>query len=230
MGFYFKNCQKMEKIKVLLVDDHTILRDGIASILNQVEGIEVVGGLSSGEDAVNSFPKYSPNVILMDIVMSGMTGLEATRWIKEQDPSIKIIIISSEIKKEYVSTGIKCGIDGYLPKDVDKETLITAVRSVMKGEKYFNTAITNLVFEDFYMGEREGKKRNRKIAEGLTNRENQILELIASGKSNQEVADTLFISTKTVETHKANILDKLGLRNTAQLVKYAIKHNIITLD
>jgi DNA-binding NarL/FixJ family response regulator len=220
----------MDKIKVLLVDDHTILRDGIASILNHVEGIEVVGGLSSGEEAVNSFKRFNPNVILMDIVMSGMTGLEATRWIKEQEQGIKVIIVSSEIKKEYVSTGIKCGIDGYLPKDVDKETLVTAIRAVVRGEKYFNAAITNLVFEDFYHGEKEGKKKNRKIAEGLTNRENQILELIASGKSNQEVADGLFISTKTVETHKANILEKLGLKNTAELVKYAIKNNIISLD
>lgn len=220
----------MNKAKILLVDDHTILRDGIASILNNVEGVEVVGALSSGEEAVSEFQKSGANVILMDILMSGMTGLEATRWIKEQDPSVKVIIISSEIKKEYVSTGIKCGIDGYLPKDVDKETLITAIRTVMKGEKFFNAAITNLVFEDFYNGEKDGRKRNRKIAVGLTNRENEIMALIASGKSNQEVADSLFISTKTVETHKANILDKLGLRNTAELVKYAIKHNIITLD
>ncbi|HYC86065.1 MAG TPA: response regulator transcription factor [Chryseosolibacter sp.] len=220
----------MDKIKVLLVDDHTILRDGIASILSHVEGIQVVGGLSSGEDAVNSFKLYDPNVILMDILMGGMTGLEATRWIKEQDSGIKVIIISSEIKKEFVSMGIKCGIDGYLPKDVDKETLVTAIRAVSRGEKYFNTAITNLVFEDFYHGEKDGKKRNRKIAEGLTKRENEILELIASGKTNQEVADSLFISTKTVETHKANILEKLGLRNTAELVKYAIKKNIISLE
>lgn len=220
----------MNKAKILLVDDHTILRDGIASILNNVEGVEVVGALSSGEEAVSEFQKSGANVILMDILMSGMTGLEATRWIKEQDPSVKVIIISSEIKKEYVSTGIKCGIDGYLPKDVDKETLITAIRTVMKGEKFFNAAITNLVFEDFYNGEKDGRKRNRKIAVGLTNRENEIMALIASGKSNQEVADSLFISTKTVETHKANILDKLGLRNTAELVKYAIKNNIITLD
>jgi DNA-binding NarL/FixJ family response regulator len=220
----------MDKIKVLLVDDHTILRDGIASILSHVEGIEVVGGLSSGEEAVNTFKQYNPHVILMDILMSGMTGLEATRWIKEQESGIKVIIISSEIKKEFVSTGIKCGIDGYLPKDVDKETLVTAIRAVSKGEKYFNSAITNLVFEDFYHGEKDGKKRNRKIAEGLTKRESEILELIASGKTNQEVADGLFISTKTVETHKANILEKLGLRNTAELVKYAIRKNIISLE
>jgi DNA-binding NarL/FixJ family response regulator len=217
-------------IKVLLVDDHRILRDGIAAIINSIDDIEVVGGLSSGEEAVNLFKTFAPDVILMDILMQGMTGLEATRWIKEQSDTTKVIIISSEIKKEFVSAGIKCGIDGYLPKDVDKATLIEAIRKVVQGEKYFNAAITNLVFEDFYQGEKTGKKKQRKVTEGLTNRENEVLELTASGKSNQEVADALFISIKTVETHKTNILEKLGLRNTAELVKYAIKNNIIAID
>jgi DNA-binding NarL/FixJ family response regulator len=218
-------------IKVLLVDDHTILRDGIAAILKNTEGIEVIGGLSSGEDAVSQFRTYNPDVILMDILMGGMTGLEATRWIKEQDQAIKVIIITSEIRKEFVSTGIKCGIDGYLPKDVDKETLVDAIRKVMTGEKYFNAAITNLVFEDFYKGEKGGeKKRQRKVMEGLTKRENEVLQSVAEGKTNQEVADALFISIKTVETHKTNILEKLGLRNTAELVRYAIKNEIISLD
>ena len=144
-----------KKIRILVVDDHTILRDALTSMLNQIEGIEVVGGLSSGEEAVNLFKTYNPDIILMDIVMgSGMTGLEATRWIKEQNASMKIIIISSEIKKEFVSTGIKCGIDGYLPKDTDKGTLIEAIRTVSSGSKYFNKAITNLIFEDFYKAEK----------------------------------------------------------------------------
>lgn len=220
----------MNEINVLLVDDHTILRDGLASILNQVEGIKVVGGVSSGEEALNSLATYNPHIILMDIMMGGMTGLEATRMIKEQDAAIKIIIISSEVKKELVSEGIKCGIDGYLPKNADKATLVEAIRTVNQGNKYFTQAITNLVFEDFYRGEKEGIKRPRQVTKGLTKRENEVLELVAGGKSNQEVADSLFISTKTVETHKTNILEKLGLKNTAELVKYAIKNNIISLD
>jgi DNA-binding NarL/FixJ family response regulator len=218
-------------VRILLVDDHRILRDGIASILSRIEGVDVVGSLSSGEEAVNKFDEYKPDIILMDILMGGMTGLEATHFIKQQDDKVKIIIISSEIKKEYVAAGIKMGIDGYLPKDVEKETLVEAIRTVMQNKKYFNAAITNLVFEDFYKSETQGgKKRERKLAAGLTARENEVLELIASGKSNQEVADLLFISIKTVETHKSNILEKLGLRNMAELVKYAIKNNIISLE
>jgi DNA-binding NarL/FixJ family response regulator len=219
-----------KEISVIVVDDHTILRDGIASILNGIGNIKVIAGLSSGEELINEFEKYKSDVILMDIVMSGMDGLEATRWIKEQYAGTKVIIVSSEITKDYVSKGIKCGIDGYLPKNVDKETLIKAIEAVSLGQKFFNEAITNLIFEDYYNAAKEGRKRERKVTEGLTKRENELLAMIASGKSNQEVADTLFISTKTVETHKANILEKLGLKNTAELVKYAIKHNIISLD
>lgn len=217
-------------IRVLLVDDHTILRDGIASILDKIDDIKVVGGVSSGEEAVNTFKSYTPNVILMDILMNGMTGLEATRWIKEQDSHVKVIIISSEVKKEFITTGIKCGIDGYLPKDADKATLVEAIRTVNQGNKYFNEAITKLIFDDFYQQEKEGRKEKRKTTEGLTKRESEVLELVAMGKSNKEVADALFVSVKTVETHKTNILEKLGLKNTAELVRYAIKHNIISLD
>jgi DNA-binding NarL/FixJ family response regulator len=219
----------MDKISVLLVDDHTILRDGIASILSTAPDITVIGGLGSGEELINEFDKFSPDIILMDIVMKGMTGLEATRWVKEQS-KCKVIIISSEVNKDYISLGIKCGIDGYLPKNVDKETLITAIRTVHAGTKFFNEAISNLIFEDFVKGQHEPNSQPRKISSELSKRENEVLKLITSGKNNQEVAELLFISTKTVETHKANILEKLGLRNTAELVKYAIKHNLISLD
>lgn len=219
-----------EAIKVLLVDDHAVMRDGLAMMLNQVEGIEVVGGLPSGEDAMNRFAIYKPDVIVMDILMRGMSGIEATRWIKEQNSRVKIIIFSSEVKRDFVSMGMKAGIDGYLPKDIDKETLVEAIRTVAKGEKFFTTAITNLVFEAFYQAQKEGNKPAQKGTEELTERENQIFEQVAIGRSNQKIAEAFFISVKTVETHKANILRKLGLKNTAELVKYAIKHNIISID
>lgn len=207
-----------------------MLRDGLAAMLEQFDDITVVGGLSSGEDAVNTFQQYAPDIILMDIVMSGMTGLEATRWIKEHPSPPRIIIISSEVRKELVSTGIQCGIDGYLLKDASKSILIEAIRAVFGGEKYFNEAITSLIFEDFYLSSRSGSTHARKTTVGLTKRENEVLEKLASGIPNQEVADILFISIKTVETHKSHILEKLGLRNTAELVRYAIKNNIISID
>lgn len=219
------------KIRVLIVDDHRLLRDGLASGLNQAEDIEVVGSVASGEEAISIFPGIKPDVILMDIMMGGMTGIEATRWIKEQDSSVRVILISSEIRKELVTAGIQCGIDGYLPKDVDLAVLGEAIRTVRNGGRYFNEAITNLVFEDFYQKKKLTNTQGKvTLPNDLTKREQEVLALVASGKSNQEVADDLFISIKTVDTHKNHILDKLGLKNTAELVKYAIKNKLIALD
>jgi DNA-binding NarL/FixJ family response regulator len=219
------------KITVLIVDDHTILREGMASLLSGSEDIEVVGMASSGEEAVNLVSELNPRVILMDIVMAGMNGLEATRWIKEQNTEVKVIIISSEVTREYVTQGIKCGIDGYLPKDANREEVVEAIRTVAGGAKFFDDAITKLIFEDYYSREKDGRRKASKSpGVGLTRREYEIIEQVASGKSNQEVADALFVSVKTVETHKKNILDKLGLKNSLQLVRYAIKNNIISLD
>lgn len=219
------------KIKVLIVDDHRLLRDGLVAILDRVEDIEVVGSVSSGEDAISLAPSLKPDIILMDIMMGGMTGIEATRWIKEQDQLIKVILVSSEMKKELVTAGIQCGIDGYLPKDVDQEILEEAIRTVKRGERYFNEAIKNLVFEDFYQKKKLTNPQGKvTLPNDLTKREQEVLALVASGKSNQEVADDLFISIKTVDTHKNHILDKLGLKNTAELVRFAIKNKLISLD
>jgi DNA-binding NarL/FixJ family response regulator len=158
-----------------------------------------------------------------------MTGIEATRWIKEFDNKVKIILVTSEVSKDYVSAGIKSGVDGYLPKDVDKDTLLEAIRSVHSGGRFFNDAIMKLVFEDFYTHEKL-KSPSNKLPNDLTKREYEVLGHVASGKSNKEVGETLFISIKTVETHKTHILEKLGLKNTTELVKYAIKNGIISID
>jgi DNA-binding NarL/FixJ family response regulator len=221
---------KKEKIKVMLVDDHTLVRDALSVMLHQVDDIQVVGVAGSGEELLGKFKQLNPDVVLMDIVMKGMTGIEATRWIKERNNLVKVILLSSEVKKEFVSAGIQCGIDGYLPKDVEKAMLIKAIRSVANGEKYFNEAVTTLIFEDFYKKERAALETEKQLkTTDLSKRELEVLTLVASGKSNKEVADELHISSKTVDTHKMHILDKLGLKNTADLVKYAIKNNLISV-
>ena len=222
---------KTDKIKVLLVDDHVLVRDGVAMLLRQVDDIQIVGSLRTGEEAISNVSALLPDVIVMDIHLPGMTGIEATRWIKERNPRTKVILLSMEVKKEFVSSGIQAGIDGYLPKDVEKSMLIEAIRSVFKGGKAFDDAITNLVFEDFYKKEKNVQSvRNVSKMVDLTKREREVLSLVANGKSNTEVANDLFISTKTVDTHKTHILEKLGLKNTAELVKYAIKNNLIPME
>lgn len=216
-----------KKIKVVIVDDHGLLRQGIASLLKDAPDVEVVTSVASGEEAINLPDSLQPEVFLMDIVMKGMSGIEATRWIKEQNPETKIILISSEVNKDFITAGVKVGIDGYLPKDVSKDQLLTAIRTVVKGEKYFSQEVTTLVFQDFYLQKTEGKGLPTKKSKELTRRENEVLVLIANGKSLKQIADELFISIKTVETHKLHIQEKLGFSNTAQLVKYAIENKLV---
>jgi DNA-binding NarL/FixJ family response regulator len=219
-----------DKIKVVLVDDHTLLRDALAMTLQNEDDIQIVGSVSSGEEIINKIDVLRPHLVLMDIMMKGMTGIEASRWIKERDSKVKVILLSSEINKELVKNGLHAGIDGYLPKDVDKVTMIKAIHAVMKGEKYFNEAITALVFEDFYNRETNHHQAHKQLLlTDLTKREIEVLALIANGKSNKEASEELFISIKTIDTHKMHILDKLGLKNIAELVKYAIKNKLISL-
>lgn len=215
------------KIRLAVVDDHGLLRQGIEALLSGVDDIEIVAMASSGEEAVTLLSTHAPDVYLMDIVMRGMTGIEASRWIKEQRSDTRIILISSEVNKEYIAAGIKAGVNGYVPKDSGKEMLLEAIRTVVGGRNYFSPEITSLVFQDFYLKEKDGKGLPRKKTTEISKREEEVLVLIASGKSLREIADQLFISVKTVETHKQHIQDKLGLKNTAQLVKYAIDNKLI---
>ena len=218
----------MDRIKVLIADDHRLVREGMESMLSGASDVEIVGLVSSGEEAINAARSSKPHVVLMDIVMPGMNGIEAARWVKEVEDTIRVIIVTMEISKDYVSAAIKSGVDGYLPKDISKETLLEAIRSVYNGERYFNDAIKKLIFEDFYTVEKL-KNPKKALPNQLTKREMEVLGLVASGKSNKEIGESLFISVKTVETHKTHILIKLGLNNNSELVRYAVKNNIISI-
>lgn len=218
-----------DKIKVLLVDDHKLIREGLISKITRAEDMEISGSVASGEEAINETRRNRPDVVLMDIIMLQMTGIEAARWIKELDPSIKVLLLTKEVTKDYVSAGIQSGVDGYLSKDVTIDTVIDAIRTVHGGARYFNEEVMKLVFENFYTREKS-KPTQKKIPHELTPREYEVLYWAASGWTNKEVAEGLSISVKTVETHKSKILEKLGLRNTSELVKYAITNKIISLD
>jgi DNA-binding NarL/FixJ family response regulator len=218
-----------KEIRILLVDDHKIIRDGVQAMLSQSPDFTIVGSVGSGEEAINAVRENPPDIIVMDIIMGGMTGIEATRWIKEFNPTIKVLILSMEMSKDYISAAINSGAESYLPKDVSGDQLIEALRTIYNGSRFFNEAIMKLVFEDFYVHEKL-KAPGKRLPNDLTKREHEVLGLVALGKSNKIIADSLFISVKTVETHKTHILDKLGLKNTAELVRYAIKNNIISVD
>lgn len=217
-----------KKIKLLITDDHRLVREGVEAMLSGIVDIEIIGTASSGEEAINLARLNRPDVVLMDILMPGMNGIEAARWLKEIDDRIRVILVTMEISKDYVSAGIKSGVDGYVPKDISKNLLLDAIRTVYRGERYFNDAVKKLIFEDFYSVEKL-KNPKKALPNQLTRRESEVLGLVASGKSNKEIAEILDISIKTVETHKTHILIKLGLNNNAELVRYAIKNKIISI-
>ncbi|QSE98816.1 response regulator [Fulvivirga lutea] len=218
----------MKSIKVLLVDDHKLLLEGIDAMLSNLEFIKIIGKATSGEEAINEANDKNPDVVLMDIIMHGMTGIEASKWIKEQNSEIKIILISSDVSEELVQLAIQAGVDGYLPKNVDKKTLVEAVKTVHDGERFFSKDVTKVVMDAMYNAKNKPKSKPTKSSE-LTNREFEVLQQLALGKSNHEIADELFISVKTVETHKGNLMAKLDLKNAVDLVKYAIKNKIIEI-
>lgn len=215
-------------VKLLLVDDHALVRQGLENILKSIPDFNVIGSVPSGEEAINFCNEKQPQVILMDIMMKGMTGLEATKWIKDQHEDIKIILVSSEVSEDLVKKAMACKASGYIPKNENKDTIIEAIRAVMSGKPYFSKEITNMVFQSYFQ-EQTGNRVKKRSAE-LSQREEEVLQLIAFGKSNAEIGEELFISIKTVESHKSNILSKLNLKNTADLTRYAIKQGYISLD
>lgn len=220
----------MKKIKLLLVDDHKLMLQGLVSLFSEQDKFEIVATANSAEDAINKARTARPDVILMDIKMQGMSGLEACRWIKDQDDQIKIILLSMEVRKDFLSIGIQSGISGYLAKDIEDQELFNAVESVHQGKQYFTEAITKLVFEDYCQQQKVKSLPKGKLPDDLTKREVEVLQLVAHGMTNKQIAESLFISVKTVETHKSHILDKLGLSNSGELMRFAIQNNMVTLS
>ena len=221
----------MNKISVLIVDDHALVRDGIVAMLKNEEDIQIIGEAVDGEEAVSKNNELQPDIIIMDIMMPKFNGLEAAKMIKEQHPNSKIIFLSMEVKEDFISEAIKSGASGYIPKDSNKLILINAIRSVYQGEKYFHSMVSELIFNQFYEKSVGNEKVKKTYSSGkISNREVEVLKLIASGFSNSQIAEKLFISVRTVDAHRNHIMQKLELNNTAELVKYAIKNDIIALD
>lgn len=217
----------MEKIKVLVADDHTILRQGIKALLDNQEGIEVVGEAKDGREAIKTIEEVFPDVILMDIAMPGLNGLEATRRIKKKFPKIKVVVLTMHANEEYIFQILKAGADGYLVKETAFQDLISAINAVCKGEAFMSPSISKTVIHN-YMQRAKGEEKAG--CDTLTTREREILQLVAEGNSNKKIAEALFISPKTVETHRTHIMDKLNIHDRAGLIKYAIRKGIANLD
>jgi DNA-binding NarL/FixJ family response regulator len=213
------------KIKILLADDHRIVREGIRSLLEKDENIEVIGEAENGREAVQLARELSPDVILMDVAMPLLNGLEATLQIKRDCPEIKVLALSVHEDEEYIRQMLASGAMGYITKYSATDELLQAVMTVHRGEMVLSPAITRLVIED-YLRWADIQQDN---PEKLTPREREVLQLIAEGHKNKEISDILKISIKTVKAHRNNLMQKLDLHSQGDLIRYAIQKKIIEL-
>jgi len=216
----------MKPIKVMVVDDHTIVRDGICALLALVKDIEVIGEASNGSEALKMVKNLAPDVVLMDIAMPDMGGLEATRRICKEFPKIKVIALTQHDDKEFVFPIIEAGASGFISKIAASSELAAGIRSVFQGDSYLSPSVAKILIEDY---QQKGFHGSRDPYHQLTEREREVLRLAAEGHTTQEIADALVISPKTVEGHKTSLMAKLGIHNRTELIKYALRKGIISV-
>ncbi|MBC8344187.1 MAG: response regulator transcription factor [Bacteroidetes bacterium] len=219
----------MQKIRIILADDHQIFRDGIKSMFENSQEIDIIAEAGNGHEAVDKTKQFKPDVLMVDLSMPGLTGIEAIERIREFDNEVAILVLSMHSKEDYVFKAIRAGANGYLPKEeTTRDELLNAIQDVNKGKDYYSQSVSQTMQKHFL---NEAKNANSGIPDYkiLSKREKEVLKLVIEGLSNSEIASKLFVSLRTVETHKTNILQKLQLKNTVELVKFALKHNLLEL-
>ncbi|MGI0483841.1 response regulator [Pantanalinema rosaneae CENA516] len=215
----------MSPLQVLIVDNHALVRAGFRSLLQSVSTIEVIAEAGDGQEALRLVEQYRPNLVLMDIAMPLMNGLEATAQITKEFPQVRVIILSMYANQEYIHQALRAGASGYVLKDSGMSELELAIQTIARGETYLSPSISKYVLADYVRRSGEANP-----LEQLTPRQREILQLIAAGKSTKEIAEELFISTKTVETHRVQLMERLNIRDIAGLVRYAIRKGLVVLD
>lgn len=218
----------MARIKVVLAEDHTIVRKGIRSLLESEGDMVILAEASDGREAVKEVEKHHPDVVLMDISMPGLNGLEATRQIKQRYQDTKVLVLTMHETAEHIFQILQAGASGYLVKHTAPQELVQAIRAVNRGETYLSPSISSTVVEG-YIRNAETTMKNDDF-EKLTNREREVLQLIAEGKTSRQITDLLHISEKTVRTHRSHIMEKLDAHSIAELTRYAIRKGIIAPD
>jgi len=212
-------------IRILLADDHGIVRQGLRSVLSRDPLFQIVGEASNGREAVLLADSLNPNIVIIDIVMPELSGIEATAQIVKRNPSVCVIVLSMHSDETYLLRALNAGAKGYLLKDAAEVDLVRAVHSVSRGKPFFSPEITQVLLEDYV---RFLQQRNLQDSyELLTDREKEVLQLLAHGKSNKEAAAALDLSTNTIESHRNSLMKKLNLHNTAEIVLYAVRKKII---
>jgi two-component system response regulator NreC len=216
----------MSKIRLLLVDDHEIVRAGLRMLFQAEKDMEIAGEVGSGEEALQAVRELKPDVVLMDVVMLGMNGIEATRRIKQAAPEVAVLALTMHEDEQYFFEMLSAGASGYVPKRAAPDDLVSAIRAVSQGNVFLYPTLAKALVKDFLQRAELGVATP---AEELTSREREVLTCIAEGLTNREIAETLVISAKTVDRHRENIMRKLNLHNRVELVKYAIEKGLITV-
>ena len=217
----------MTKIRVLVTDDHAIVRDGICALLALTGDIEAVGVAANGREALEMVRELTPDVVLMDIAMPIMGGVEAIRRIRKEFPKVKVLALTQYDDKAYVFPVIEAGASGFISKTVAASELVAGIRSVHRGDSFLSPSVARFLVEDYQQV--ASMKRSQDPYEQLTNREREVLKLVAEGHTTQEIAAMLVLSPKTVERHRTNLMAKLDIHNRTELVKYALRKGIITV-
>jgi DNA-binding NarL/FixJ family response regulator len=217
-----------DKTKVVIVEDHRLFREGLKSLLADKANFEIVGEAGDGLEALKCVRRLNPNLVLLDISMPKMNGISVMREIKSQFSDIKILALTIHESDHYVLEAFEAGADGYCLKDAGRNELLMAIDSVLQGKRYISPSISDNVLEGYLTGRK--KLKSQTTWDTITPREKEVLKLLGEGYQNKEISDLLHISVKTVEKHRANIMNKLNLHNAAALTAYAIEHGLVTKD
>lgn len=217
-----------ENITVLLVDDHQIIRDGIKFMLSGLDDITIIGLASNGAEAMEFIAQNTTDIVIMDISMPQMTGIETTKKITEKFPDTKVLILSMYVLEDYIFNAITAGAKGYILKqDTTKEELMLAIRKIYNGKEHFSDSISKIVMNSYLNRAKKTDKADDTTNYYITAREKEVLKLFVEGFSNKEIADKLFISVRTVDTHKNNIMQKFNFKSSVDMVKFAIRNNLV---
>ena len=217
-------------IRIIIADDHKIMREGLSALISNEMGMEVIGEAEDGQSAVRMARKLTPDVIVMDIGMPELNGIECTRQVLSENPDIRVLVLSMHSDRRFVTEMLRAGASGYLVKDSAFDELIRAVRTVANGRSYLSAEIADSVINNFVRRPPDAVDDESSAFSVLTTREREVLQLLAEGKTTKEIAAALFVSVKTIETHRRNIMKKLDLHSVAELTKYAVREGLTMLE
>ncbi len=223
----------MKKTRIMIADDHSVVRSGLRSLLQSSPDFSVIAEASDGEEAVVLAERHKPDVVVMDISMPKLNGIEATAVMKQNNPDVKIIILTVHEDEEYVYQMLKAGASGYVLKSAGKKEIFAAIESALGGERFFSPSVSRLIIEGFINRDKEQQnlpqEQQNHPKQQLTKREIEVLQYIAQGYTNRKIAETLFLSIRTINTHRTNLMQKLDIHDTARLVRYAIETGLVKI-